>query len=532
MLRELLQHYPNREAADYLISGFTAGFPLHICETRQLVLECSQYIPSNYSSVMDNPTVVLEKICKELHSGRIEGPFDTPPAGIKFSPLALIQSKSDSNKFRLVHDLSFPRDGTSVNEHIPDEKANVQYTKFDHVINHIAQMDSTVKLAIIDIKGAFRLLPVKVSEHKYLGFSFQDKYYVDKNLPQGCRSSCQTFEVFSTFVEYIIRKTANTDGIFHYLDDYALVAEGDECDRVYQIFMDIADKLGIPIALEKLQGPSDSVTFLGLQIQAKNKLVQVPSLKVTHCTQKIQDILLNKSVSKLQLQSVIGLLSFICRAIFPGRAHLRRLINLMATLDKPHYKIRLSGGVREDLHMWLLFLQKFNGNPIVPIIDYDGNPSPELLVYASLSGGVFIYCHPSWCLSTYWPQTVFHFKFPGITLRLFACLIGLHICRDHLRDSMVLIKTDSDSTCVVLNSQTSKHKEIMFFVRRITLTCLRYNIRYKAVFSDICSSGDTCNMLLDSMYRSWLQVLAQGASFYPSQVTPRMWKYLSEKEID
>lgn len=61
------------------------------------------------------------------------------------------------------------------------------------------------------------------------------------------------------------------------------------------------------------------------------------------------------------LQSLTGLLNFACSVIVPGRAFLRRLIDLTVGIQSPHHLIRLSKDVKEDLKVWLSFLSNFNG---------------------------------------------------------------------------------------------------------------------------------------------------------------------------
>ena len=50
------------------------------------------------------------------------------------------------------------------------------------------------QIARLDIKSAFRLLPIHKSDFELLGFKIQDKC-----LPFGCSVSCAKFEKFSTF---------------------------------------------------------------------------------------------------------------------------------------------------------------------------------------------------------------------------------------------------------------------------------------------------------------------------------------------
>jgi hypothetical protein len=39
-----------------------------------------------------------------------------------------------------------------------------------------------------------------------LGIFWQGQYYYDRAMPMGCASSCRTFEMFSTAIEWVAKK--------------------------------------------------------------------------------------------------------------------------------------------------------------------------------------------------------------------------------------------------------------------------------------------------------------------------------------
>ena len=72
---------------------------------------------------------------KELAKGNIAGPFCQPPfSPFIISPIGLVPKK-DSGKFRMIHDLSYPKnEETSVNAYIPRQLGAVTYEDLDVVI--------------------------------------------------------------------------------------------------------------------------------------------------------------------------------------------------------------------------------------------------------------------------------------------------------------------------------------------------------------------------------------------------------------
>ena len=77
------------------------------------------------------------KIDKELQAGRMLGPFDQAPfPQCHISPIKIVK-KSDPGKFRLIQNLSWPYDDSSINSHIPDESKTVKYTTVSKAIKLI-----------------------------------------------------------------------------------------------------------------------------------------------------------------------------------------------------------------------------------------------------------------------------------------------------------------------------------------------------------------------------------------------------------
>ena len=211
-------------------------------------------------------------------------------------------------------------------------------------------------LAKSDIKSAFRLLPVHPSDYELLGFSFEGQFYYDKCLPMGCSISCSLFELFSTFLEFRVKHVTRSQGVTHYLDDFLFVGNSAaSCASLLSAFSRICQVLGVPIAQEKTLGPVQAITYLGLEIDTVAQQIRVPSTKVRALCDKIYTVLCKRKISLVEVQSLVGSLNFVCRAISPGRAFLRRLIALSQGLLKPHHRVRISTGARLDLLMWLEF---------------------------------------------------------------------------------------------------------------------------------------------------------------------------------
>ena len=352
-----LNTYPARQNAQILVDGFTFGFRLGYSGPRV------SSFARNFVSVRENVALLQDKIDREVQLGRIAGPFSSPPLpNLRCSPIGLVP-KQTPGQFRLIHNLSSPI-GTSVNDYIDPSITAVSYTSFDDAVTLVSGLGPGALMAKSDIKSAFRLLPVHPDDFNLLGFCVNGSFYYDKCMPMGCSISCVTFERFSTFLEYCARKVAKSDNILHYLDDFffAGCADSSDCARALRSFQVICKKFGVPLASDKTEGPATRITFLGLAIDTARREIQVPSDKIAAIMSKLDIALSKKKLTLRELQSLLGSLNFICKAVRPGRAFLRRLFDLTSGVLKPHHRVRFSLGARADLLAWRQFFSHFNGS--------------------------------------------------------------------------------------------------------------------------------------------------------------------------
>lgn len=93
----------------------------------------------------------------------------------------------------------------------------------------LANLGPEAQIARLDIKSAFRLLPIHISDFELLGFKIQDMFFIDKCLPFGCSFSCAKFEKFLTFLEWVFRDRSGCG----YLDDFLLPGKAGSQDCAY-----------------------------------------------------------------------------------------------------------------------------------------------------------------------------------------------------------------------------------------------------------------------------------------------------------
>ena len=285
----------------------------------------------------------------------------------------------------MIHHLSAPR-GHSVNDFIPREEYTLHYSTVDDAIHSLLKLGEGALMAKIDLKAAFRMVPVRREDWELLGIYWQDQYYVDTCLPFGLRSAPYLFNQFATALHWILQHNYGLSHLIHYLDDYLIMDQPDsnQCSEHVTNFLRICEVLGIPVALDKLEGPSTTITFLGLELDSSRQQIRLPEAKLRELRAELDKWPRSRKTTKCNLLSLIGSLSFAARAVPAGRLFLRRLIHLSTRVQQLHQHIRINSEALADITWWKIFLPHWNGRAF--FVDSNATNAHDLDLYTDASG--------------------------------------------------------------------------------------------------------------------------------------------------
>eukprot|EP00731_Ephydatia_muelleri_P037092 Em0394g4a len=167
---------------------------------------------------------------------------------------------------------------------------------------------------------------------------------------------------FASVLHWIMATNYAAD-LIHYLDDFLLAGPPGQptCSESTETMFRVCERLGIPVALDKLEGPATTITFLGITIDIALQQQRFPSDKLQEMTLLIKSWLGKHKTTKRDLLSLIDKLSYAAKVVPSGRLFLGRRIELSTTVSKLHYHIHLNVEAREDIIWWNRFLPSWNG---------------------------------------------------------------------------------------------------------------------------------------------------------------------------
>jgi hypothetical protein len=261
-----------------------------------------------------------------------------------------------------------------------------------------------------------------------------------------------------------------------YIDDFLVVARTyKECNDALHTLIRLVRSLGFQISWNKVVGPTQNITFLGIVIDTRDCTLSLGEEKLRKIEQQLGDFSAKKRASKRQQQQLAGLLNWACQAVRGGKFFLRRILDCIKPLQQQHHKIKLSKEFYRDTQWWLAFLRHFNG-----VVYYGGGDVHHVHVDAcNKACGVF------W--GGDWQYSVFHRDNPRAS-RLHinykeVCGAVLAVTRwaPCWTNSSVIIHTDSTVTKAVLNKGRSKNSYINDLLRHMCWLSVKYNFSVRAI---------------------------------------------------
>ena len=172
-------------------------------------------------------------------------------------------------------------EGTSVNNGIASSLTSLSYIHIEDVIKQVMAISKEALLAKIDIKSAYRIIPVHPSNRSLLGMSFNQQIYVNASLPFGLRSAPKVFNTLADALLWILTKH-RVEYLLHYLDDFITLGKaGDlQCQKHHDIIFGICELLGVPLAADKCEGPCTCLEYLGFLLDTLFMTISLPQAKL------------------------------------------------------------------------------------------------------------------------------------------------------------------------------------------------------------------------------------------------------------
>ena len=472
-----LSTHPDRQFVQWLVDGIQEGFHVGCCANLDVLRSATRNMPA-----ADLHPVVIEKyLSDELAGSRLVEIPTTLSNKVHVSKFGVIPKKHQPGKWRLIVDLSSP-DGASVNDFIDPALCSLSYATVEDAAAFVFKAGRGALLAKLDIKAAYRNIPVHPGDRYLLGMQWHGRTFVDTCLPFGLRSAPKIFNATADALEWIIadQGRGTLEFILHYLDDFLFGGSphSDSCGKSLNLALHICSEVGFPVMAEKVKGPSTVIDFLGFLIDTMAMEIRLPEEKLERLKTLIRSWWLRRSCTKRELLSLVGNLQHASAVVKPGRTFLRRMIDLSKRQVHLDAHLRLNTEFRADLCWWATYLETWNGVSVVSALCY--RPiNATLTTDASGSWGCGAFFGSRW-FSLSWESCPCWAEVHISVKELLPIVVSCAIWGRQMAGSHIRCLCDNAAVVVMVNKRTTSLPLAMHLLRCLFFICAKFDITLSA----------------------------------------------------
>ena len=119
--------------------------------------------------------------------------------------------------------------------------------------------------------------------------------------------------------------------------------------------------ISVPLVLEIVEGPSITLSFLGIILESCRIEARLPVEKLTRIQHTVAEWLAKKKATKYEILSLTGQLQHATKVVRHGRTFVARMYSAAAKVPQLDFYTRLNLAFHSDLWWWHTFLRSWNG---------------------------------------------------------------------------------------------------------------------------------------------------------------------------
>ena len=491
-----------------LVQFLEFGFPLGLSSLPEL-----ESSTRNHGSSYMWYDHVDKFICTEIQEGGLTGPFSKAPWWNTItSPLMTAHKKVMSR--RTVFDATFGE--RSLNNNTPSDyylglPCKFTFPKIQDYKEMILSCGPGCLMWKRDLSRFFLQLPLDPTEYHRVGIVWRGLFFFFLGLAFGLRHSGLQGQKVTDAVSWILRHLGleEMDGIpynvCNYSDDLGGVEKTMERAMAsYNKLNWLLTDLGLEESVKKAEPPTTCITYLGVQFDSLKMTMSVPPEKVTEIKAEIGLWVRKTTITRRDLQSLLGKLFWVAKVVMHARPFMGRLLAQLRTMTnlKEGKKTKLHEESRKDILWWHCYLDNFNGISMIV------NDEPIPLTLEQLLDDPHQVCAGdatptgggAWHGQEYWsqelPASMQDTQVPIHLKEFWVLIVSAKQWGDTWTGRSVVLFCDNDSVCDTIVHKKPRDPSLLSLLREFL-----YVVVSKKFFPVIRKIGTKENEMADHISR-------------------------------
>ena len=356
----------------------------------------------------------------------------------------------------------------------------------------VALLDADWWMAKLDLARMFNQLGIHPDDQALLGACFKVNGILKTFISPRAQFGGTLFPHYASTLMAEVARNLRSYGIrvVFLMDDLFICAPTQaECQHDLQQALAILQRLGWAIQYDKLEGPAQLITFLGVVIDTKQLRLSISQERMELLAMAILEVLQaheDEALPFRTLSSLVGKLNWCAEVVIAGRPRVKRIRDCLhqgtwswrsGQARRYNTKVALSTEALEDLQWWLSLCQSHAQSnspaPWVPFWSTDRLVSCRVFSDASGEGGFGLIYH----------DTVYHGSWSEWTIQhssgfkeLLPILFALDLLGPSLANHVVVFTTDNLGNAFALNKGSSRSPDSFQLIFRIFEIAAQHNI--------------------------------------------------------
>ena len=515
LAEDLATSASDREVLQYLMYGWPLN---HDGRPVAITLE-------NHATALQFPEHIAKYINKEIGLNCLLGPFITIPwdsSQVAVSPMST-RAKKQSNKRRVIMDLSWPLDGTLVNDGIPGDKymeqlIQIRYPTVDDLCKQASKLGTNCRGWKWVLDRAFKQWNFCPFDWPLQGITWNGWLFFDKTTLMGCRSAPYCCQRVTSFIRHILRNLQHF--VLNYVDDFMGLDTETNAWMAYQTLGNLLRDLGIDESLEKAIPPSEIVEFLGVLFNLREMTMSVTSERMQEFKEELDRWYIGKKYTKKQLERLLGKMQFVSNCVRPARVFVFQLRNTLRQIKDTAVATK---DMQLDVEWWKNFLPKYNG---VSIMWMAQKVKADCVIASdSCLTGMGAHCGTQYIASKFPEIFLDQTRFKIHHLEMIAVLVTLRKWKHKLTGIRFVMWCDNQIVVEVVNSGYTRDVVLQTILRELVMLAaiwkfeviLQYitsrDNRISDVLSQVHLGGKYVKMFKETIPENWEKIQLQSDDF-------------------